>query len=85
MTLSLLLACLWVLAAALVALLPIRWQIAPGLALLVLALPLLIFLGYQHNPWVVLAALAALISMFRRPLLALGRHLRGRWRQRQNR
>lgn len=75
---SLILACLWVLAATLVALLPMRWQIAPGLALLVLAPPLLVYLAVQHNAWIVLAAVAALVSMFRRPLRVLLRYLLGR-------
>jgi len=68
MSASLILACLWVLAAALVAMLPMRRQFAPGLALLALAPLLLVYLGMQHNIWVVLAGVAALVSMFRRPL-----------------
>lgn len=45
MTISLTLACVWVVAAAIVAFLPMRMQYAPGLALLALALPLLIYIG----------------------------------------
>ncbi|MCV2881332.1 DUF2484 family protein [Actibacterium sp. XHP0104] len=78
MTLSLTLACLWVVTAAVVAMLPMRYQYAPGIALLVAAVPLLVFLGREHNPWIVLAVLAAIISMFRRPLRVLVRHLRAR-------
>ncbi len=78
MTLSLILACLWVLAAALVALLPIRMQYAPGIVLLALAPLLLTYLSLQHGPWPVLVGLAVLISMFRRPLMVLLRHLRVR-------
>ena len=75
MSLSLILACLWVLAAALVALLPMRAQFIPGGALLLAALPLLIFIGFQHGAIPVLIVLAAIVSMFRRPLGALARHL----------
>ncbi len=75
MTLSLILACLWVVAAALVAMLPMRRQFAPGIALLICAPFLMAFLGYQHNFWIVLAATIAILSMFRRPLFYMLRHL----------
>ncbi len=75
MSLSLILSCLWVIAASITAMLPMRRQFAPGIALLICAPPLLLYLGYEHNPWVVLAACAAIISMFRRPLGHLLRHL----------
>ncbi len=75
MTLSLILACLWVVVAALVAVLPMRHQFAPGIALLTCAPFLLAFLGYQHNIWIVLAAAIAIISMFRRPLFYMLRRL----------
>ena len=78
MTLSLTLACLWVLAATITAFLPMRLQYAPGLALLILAVPLLVFIGLQHSAWVVLAAIAGCVSMFRHPLRFLGRQLAGR-------
>lgn len=81
MTISLTLACVWVVAAAIVAFLPMRMQYAPGLALLALALPLLIYIGIQHSFWVVLLAVAGLGSMFRRPLWVLGKHLMGRFRE----
>ena len=68
MSLSLILACLWVVVAAIIAMLPMRRQFAPGLTLLLTAPFLLAYLGYQHNPWLVLAASIAIISMFRRPL-----------------
>lgn len=74
MTGSLTLAALWVLAATGVAFLPMRQQYIPGIALLVAAIPLLVFLTIQHNVWIVLAVLAAILSMFRRPLKALLRH-----------
>jgi len=75
MTLSLLLACIWAILATITAFLPMRLQYVPGLTLLILAVPLLVFISVQHSVWVVLAALAGLVSMFRRPLWFLGRHL----------
>ncbi|MFV1877052.1 DUF2484 family protein [Nioella sp.] len=81
MTISLTLACVWVVAAAIVAFLPMRMQYVPGLTLLVLAVPLLVYIGIQHSFWVVLLAVMGLVSMFRRPLWFLGRHLWGRLRE----
>ena len=75
MSLSLTLGCLWVLSAAIIAMFPMRHQIIPGLVLLVSAPILLVYIGYQHNPWMVLAASAAVISMFRRPLYYLSRRM----------
>lgn len=81
MTISLTLACVWVVAAAIVAFLPMRMQYVPGLTLLVLAVPLLVYIGIQHSFWVVLLVVMGLVSMFRRPLWFLGRHLWGRLRE----
>ena len=68
MSLTLALACFWVLVGAGVALLPMRWQIAPGLALLAAAPVLIWRLGQEAGlPVAGLAALAVL-SMFRKPL-----------------
>lgn len=75
---ALIAACLWVLAATAIAFLPIRRQYLPGLILLAGAVPLLVWLGQGYGPWVVLAALAAILSMFRRPLRYLVRRLLGR-------
>jgi len=75
MSLSLILSCLWVIAASIVAMLPMRRQFAPGIALLLCAPFLLVYLGYQHNPWVVLAASIAILSMFRRPLFFMLKRL----------
>ena len=62
------LSCLWVLAATLVAFLPMRYQYAPGLAL-VLAAPVLIYLiGRDVALWAGIAAGLAFVSMFRKPL-----------------
>jgi hypothetical protein len=74
---SLLAACLWVLAAAGTAMLPYRRQFPPGIVLLILAPLLLIWIGIDHG--VVVAALGTLgfVSMFRNPLIYLGRHALG--------
>lgn len=62
------LACVWVLAATVTALLPMRLQIVPGLALLCAAPVLIVALGLAHGAWIGLAAFAGFVSMFRRPL-----------------
>ncbi len=80
MTGSLTLSAIWVILAAIVAMLPMRRQFAPGIVLLIVAPFLLVYLGYQHNAWIVLAASIAIISMFRRPLFYMGKRLIGRVR-----
>jgi len=75
MSLSLTLSCLWVIAASVIAMLPMRRQFLPGITLLLCAPFLLVYLGYQHNPWVVLAASLAILSMFRRPLFFMSKRL----------
>lgn len=78
MPLSLTLSALWVVAATCVAMLPMRWQYAPGITLLILALPLCVMVGREVG-WLWLAVvLFAVLSMYRRPLGALLRHLRAR-------
>jgi len=72
--LSVLSACLWALAATGVALLPMRLQYAPGLALLLAAPGLVAWLAADHGPWLALAGAVAVVSLFRRPL----RYLAGR-------
>ena len=69
MTTSLYLACFWAIAATFVALLPMRLQYVPGVSLLLLAPALMGYLAYEHNVWIVLLAIAAVVSMFRRPLV----------------
>lgn len=77
MSLSLTLGALYVLAAAAVALLPIRKQMWPGGALLLTAPLLLAFIGYQHG-WIwFFLGLAAFLSMFRNPLRFLLAKARG--------
>ncbi len=77
MSLSLIIGALWVLASAVVAMLPMRLQYAPGLTLLVLVLPILGFIGYQHGFWPAALGFAAFVSMFRNPLIYLYRRARG--------
>jgi hypothetical protein len=78
MSTPLILGCVWVLAAAATAMLPMRRQMGPGLALLALAPVLLVWIGYAHG-WLWLAiALFAFVSMFRNPLLYFARRAMGR-------
>ena len=78
MSTPLILGCLWVLAAAATAMLPMRSQMVPGLALLAAAPVLLVWIGNAHG-WLWLAVgLFAFLSMFRNPLLYLLRRTLGR-------
>ena len=77
MKLSLILACLWVLAATVVAMLPMRRQYIPGVALLVAAPVLVIWLGFDFGWWLSVVALLAFGSMFRNPLRYFYRRARG--------
>ena len=74
---SLLLAAIWVISASIVAFLPMKFQYPPGLVLLVAAPCLLVFIGVQHGIWVALLGLAGFVSMFRNPLIFLWRMARG--------
>ena len=77
MSMPLILGALWVLASALVALLPMRRQYAPGLALLIAAPLLILWIGAVHG-WIWAAlGLAAFLSMFRNPLRYILARLRG--------
>ena len=78
MSLSLIAACVWALAATITAFLPMRLQFPPGLVLLILAPVLLIWVGIDHGLWPALAAAAGFVSMFRRPLWYFGRRALGR-------
>ena len=77
MSLPLILSCLWVIAGAVVAMLPMRWQLVPGLALLIAAPVLIIWLGMVHGWPMALIGVLALVSMFRKPLGYLLRRLTG--------
>jgi hypothetical protein len=78
MATSLIAGCLWVLAAAGTAMLPMRRQMAPGLLLLVSAPALILWIGAQIGWWLGVLALVAVLSMFRRPIAALVRWALGR-------
>ncbi len=71
------LAIVWVLAATLVAFLPMRRQYLPGSLLLLAAPVLIVALGWHYGWLVGLGALAAFVSMFRNPLLHFWRKWRG--------
>ena len=60
---------LWVLAAAGVAMLPMRHQFVPGITLLLIAPVLIWLIAAQHGLWLGALALFALVSMFRKPLV----------------
>lgn len=77
MTTPLTFGCLWVIAAAITAMLPMRRQMLPGFTLLAAAPVLLIWIGYVHG-WLWLAVgLFAFASMFRRPLIYVARKALG--------
>ncbi len=68
MNLSLIISCLWVLAATLVAMLPMQRQYVPGVALLIAAPFLILWLAFDYGWWVGVIGLFAFVSMFRNPL-----------------
>lgn len=74
MTLSLALACVWAIAANVLALLPSRdnhWTRA--YVLIALGIPLLGFVTYENGPWLGLAVLIAGMSVLRWPVIFLWR------------
>ena len=78
MSTSLILACLWALAAGVTAILPMRLQYPPGLTLLILAPGLIAYIWIENGAIYALLAVAGFISMFRRPLGYFLRRLRNR-------
>ncbi len=78
MSLPLILGALWVIAASVTAMLPMRWQIYPGIPLLLAVPVLLVWIGVAHGIWWVVAGLLAFGSMFRRPLHYMFLRLTGR-------
>lgn len=72
----------WVFASALVAMLPMRYQIAPGLALLVAAPVLIVLIGQSLGVWAACAATLAFVSMFRNPLRYFWNRLTGQTMER---
>ena len=77
MSSSVIIACLWVVASAIVAFLPMRRQYIPGVSLLIAAPVLIIWLEYDHGWWLSAIALFAFVSMFRNPLKYFWRKFRG--------
>ena len=77
MSAPLILGALWVIVAAITAMLPMRWQYVPAVSLLICAPPLIGWIGWEHGPVWLLLALFALLSMFRRPLSYLARRALG--------
>ncbi|MEQ8923302.1 MAG: DUF2484 family protein [Roseovarius confluentis] len=77
MSLSLISGAVWVVAATLVAMLPMRLQWVPGLALLVAAPALLAWIAVDQGWWVFALGAFAFVSMFRRPLGYLVRRALG--------
>jgi len=74
---------LWVFAATVVALLPMRYQYVPGLVLLVAAPILIGAIGVGYG-WIAgLLALAGFVSMFRHPLKYFYKRFRGTGSERQ--
>jgi len=67
----------WVFASVGVAMLPMRRQYVPGVALLLAAPVLIVMIGLQVSWLVALLALAGFVSMFRNPLRYLIAKLRG--------
>lgn len=68
---------LWVFAASLVAMLPMRHQYVPGVALLILAPMLILWIAVAVAWWAGLLALFAFASMFRNPLRYFWARARG--------
>lgn len=63
--------CIWALATMALSPLPIRYQIPPGILLLLMLPGLVIWLGMVHGILPVLVSIAAAVSLFRKPLKAL--------------
>ena len=75
MSLSLISAAIWVLAATVVAMLPMRLQWVPGVALLLVAPVLLGWMAVDHGLWWIVVGGLAFLSMYRRPLGYLARRI----------
>ena len=77
MSLPLVLGCMWIVAAAVTAMLPIRGQMVPGFALLIAAPVLVVWIGLTHGWFWLVLGLAAFASMFRNPLIYMARRAMG--------
>lgn len=69
--------CLWILLAAIVAMLPMKRQMVPGLALLIVAPFLLAWIGWFHGWGWMAAGVFAFVSMFRNLLIYFVRRALG--------
>lgn len=65
---SVVFASLWVVAATVVAMLPMRLQFPPGIVLLISAPALIVWLGHDYGWFLSVLAFAAFASMFRKPI-----------------
>lgn len=77
MSTPVILAILWVFAATVTAMLPMRRQYVPGVILLLAAPVLIVWMGALHGWWLAALGLAAFASMMRNPLRYLWRRARG--------
>jgi hypothetical protein len=77
MSWSIIVAIIWVFVATATALLPMRWQYAPGITLLLLAPVVIIWLGFDFGWGWSIAAVLAFGSMFRNPLKYIYARARG--------
>lgn len=78
MPMSLILACIWVLGANLLAMTPSRdnhWRAA--YILIAVGIPILGYVTWQTGPWIGLICLVAAMSILRWPLVYLWRWVRG--------
>ncbi|MCO8144152.1 DUF2484 family protein [Rhodovulum tesquicola] len=75
MTVSLILACLWVVVAAGLGMLPQRYHWPAAYGLIALGIPLLGYVTYQNGPMLGMVAMAAGVSVLRWPTLYLLRWL----------
>ncbi|WP_338548517.1 DUF2484 family protein [Roseovarius phycicola] len=77
MNLSLILACLWAIAANVLAMIPSKDNLwFRAYVLIGIGIPLLGYVVYQNGPWVGLFVLAAGMSLLRWPIVYLGRWAR---------
>lgn len=77
MSTALIIGCVWVLAATVVAFLPMRHQYPPGIALLIFAPVILGWIAFEHGWWIFVVGLFAFVSMFRNPLRYFWKRARG--------
>ncbi|HMO07598.1 MAG TPA: DUF2484 family protein [Paracoccaceae bacterium] len=78
MSTPLIAAIVWALAATATAFLPMRRQMVPGIALLISAPVLIVWIGLAHGWLWGVGGLLAFLSMFRNPLIYFARRALGR-------